>query len=115
MLIHILKSKIHKAVVTEANLDYIGSITIDKNLMDAAGIVEYERVLVVNLNNGARFETYVIAGENSSSIICLNGACARLGEIGDIVIIMAFALINSGEEEFKPINILVDADNKIIQ
>lgn len=114
MLLHILKSKIHRAIVTEANLEYIGSITIDREIMERAGLVEYEKVLVVNINNGARFETYTIAGKKGSSIICLNGACARLAQIGDKVIILSFTLISEDEvKKFKPKMIFVDDNNRI--
>ena len=94
MLVEILKSKIHRATVTEANLNYIGSITIDEALMNAAGIMENERVHIVNNNNGARFSTYVIKGEKKSGVVCLNGAAARLVQPGDVVIIMAYALMS---------------------
>ncbi len=99
MLIQVLKSKIHRVTVTEARLDYIGSITIDKALLDAAGIVPGERVHIVNNNNGARLDTYTIAGESGSGVICLNGAAARLVQPGDIVIIMAYAMMTPDEAE----------------
>ena len=89
MLIEVLKSKIHKVTITEANLNYIGSITIDEDLMDAANIIENEKVQVLNLNNGERLETYVIKGERGSGEICLNGAAARKVLVGDIIIIMS--------------------------
>lgn len=92
MLRYMLKSKIHRAVVTDANLNYTGSITIDKELMTAAGIVEYEKVQIVNFYNGNRFETYVIEGESNSGVICLNGGAARLVQPGDIVTILAYTL-----------------------
>ena len=103
MLLHILKSKIHCATVTEANLHYMGSITIDQDLMDAANLLPGEQVHVVNNMNGARIETYVIAGERGTGCICLNGAAARLFQVGDEVIIMAYALM-TGEEArtYKP-------------
>ena len=114
MNITILKSKIHRATVTEANLNYIGSITIDENLMEAANIIEYEKVSIVNNNNGARFETYVIKGERGSGVICINGAAARLVETGDIVIIMAFTSMEMNEaKEFKPAIVFPKANNKI--
>ncbi len=115
MLIEILKSKIHRATVTEANLNYIGSITIDEALMNAAGIIENERVHIVNNNNGARFSTYVIKGEKNSGVVCLNGAAARLVQPGDVVIIMAYAMINQEEAmDFKPKVIFPEAKtNKI--
>ena len=103
MFIELLKSKIHRATVTEANLNYIGSITIDEDLMDAAGIIANEKVHVVNNNNGARFTTYVIKGERGSGVICLNGAAARLVQPGDIVIIMAYAMMDMDEaKSFNP-------------
>jgi len=97
MLLKLLKGKIHRAVVTEANLDYVGSITIDRNLMDASGILPNEVVLVADLNNGSRHETYVIPGEAGSGIICINGAAARLVSVGDTVLIMAFAQMTPQE------------------
>ncbi|HET7733117.1 MAG TPA: aspartate 1-decarboxylase [Paludibacter sp.] len=116
MLIHVVKSKIHRATVTEANLNYIGSITIDEDLMDAANLIANEKVSVVNNNNGERLETYVITGERGSGMICLNGAAARLVQPGDIVIIMAFAMMEMEEARtFKPAVIFPDtATNKII-
>lgn len=113
MLTQVLKAKIHRATVTQAELDYVGSITIDETLMEASGIREYERVQVVDINNGNRLETYVIAGEKDSGVICLNGAAARLVEIGDKVIIMAYVLLNEQEmETHSPIVVFVDHDNK---
>ena len=97
MQLQIMKSKIHRVTVTEARLDYIGSITIDQDLMDAAGILPGERVFIVNNNNGARLDTYAIAGERGSGVICLNGAAARMVQPGDIVIIMAYALMTPEE------------------
>lgn len=103
MFVTVLKSKIHRASVTESNLDYIGSITIDEDLMDAANILENEKVLVVNNNNGARFETYVIRGERGSGVICINGSAARLVQENDVVIIMTFAMMSAEEAKiFKP-------------
>ena len=99
MLTQVLKAKIHRATVTQAELDYVGSITIDEALMEASGIREYERVQVVDINNGNRLETYVIAGDRDSGVICLNGAAARLVEIGDKVIIMAYVWLNEQELE----------------
>ena len=99
MLLTILKSKIHRVRVTEANLEYIGSITIDEDLMDAAGIVAGERVQVVDNDNGARLETYVIAGKRGSGCICMNGAAAHLIHVGDTVIIMAYALMTPEEQK----------------
>ncbi len=103
MFIERLKSKIHRATVTEANLQYVGSITIDENLMDAAGIIEGEKVAIVNNNNGARFETYVITGERGSGCVCVNGAAARLVEVGDIVIIISYGYMDFEEAKtFEP-------------
>ena len=103
MLLHILKSKIHCATVTEANLHYMGSITIDQDLMDAANLLPGEQVHVANNMNGARIETYVIAGERGTGCICLNGAAARLFQVGDEVIIMAYALMTDEEARtYKP-------------
>ncbi len=103
MFLNILKSKIHRVQVTEANLEYIGSITIDEDLMDAASIVAGERVQVVDNNNGARLETYVIPGKRGSGCICMNGAAAHLIHVGDTVIIMAYALMTPEEQKaFRP-------------
>ena len=103
MMIELLKSKLHMVTVTEANLNYMGSITIDEDLMDAAGLIAGEKVQVVDNNNGERFETYVIRGERGSGCICLNGAAARKVLVGDTVIIMAYALMDLEEARiFKP-------------
>ena len=91
MIIEVLKSKIHRATITQANLNYIGSISIDEDLMDAANLIEFEKVQVVNINNGERLETYVIRGERGTGVISLNGAAARKAQIGDLVIIVSFA------------------------
>ncbi len=116
MFINMFKAKIHRATVTEANLNYVGSITIDEDLMEAAGIVENEKVQVVNINNGARLETYVIKGGRGSGQICLNGAAARLAHRDDIVIIMSYCWISSEEiEDFKPKVVFVDNYNKVIE
>ena len=117
MQIEVLKSKLHCVKVTEANLNYMGSITIDEDLMDAAGLIAGERVYIVNNNNGERFDTYVIRGERGSGCICLNGAAARKVEVGDIVIIMAYAIVTPEEgREFKPQVIFPDtATNKLIK
>ena len=117
MYIQVLKSKIHRVTVTEARLDYIGSITIDEDLLDAANILPGERVYIVNNNNGARLDTYTIPGERGSGTICLNGAAARLVQPGDIVIIMAYATMTPDEARaFKPKVIFPDtATNKLIQ
>lgn len=116
MYIHVVKSKIHRVSVTEANLNYIGSITIDQDLMDAANLIANEKVSIVNNNNGERFETYVIPGERGSGVICINGAAARLVQPGDIVIIMAFAMMDFEEARtFKPAILFPDtATNKLI-
>lgn len=114
MFLNMLKGKIHRATVVQAEIDYVGSITIDEELMEAAGILEYERVQVVDVNNGNRLETYVIAGERGSGMICLNGAAAKLVEVGDKVIIMCYAQMTA--EEFKdnpPRVVFVDDNNKI--
>ena len=114
MLITILKSKIHCARVTEANLNYMGSITIDEDLMDAAGMVEGEQVHIVNNNNGERFVTYIIKGERSKGQICLNGAAARLVQPDDVVIIMSYAQMTLEEARgFKPSVIFPKAGNKL--
>lgn len=114
MLVTLMKSKIHRATVTDANLNYVGSITIDKKLMEESGIIENEKVQVVNINNGKRFETYVISGEEESGIICINGAAARLVHPGDKVIIIAYALMEYEEaKNFKPKVVFVDENNKI--
>lgn len=106
--------KIHRATVTEADLAYEGSITVDQTLLEAAGILEYEQVQVVNCNNGARLETYTIAGERDSGVICLNGAAARLGQRGDIIIIIAYAQMEPAEaEQHTPRLVFVDAENRI--
>lgn len=112
MLLNLLKSKIHCATVTEANLHYMGSITIDAALMEQAGILPDERVQVVNNNNGERFETYTIPGSRNSGVICLNGAAARLAQPGDIVIIMAYAFFSEDEaKQYKPTVVMVDEKN----
>lgn len=114
MLLFMFKSKIHRAIVTEANLNYMGSITIDRDLIQAAGILPNEKVQVVNNNNGARLETYVIEGEPGSGVICLNGAAARLVQPGDQVIIIAYTMIDEREAgNFKPRIVMVDQGNKI--
>ena len=116
MFVHVVKSKIHRVSVTEANLNYIGSITIDEDLMDAANVIANEKVSIVNNNNGERFETYVIPGKRGSGVICLNGAAARLVQPGDIVIIMAYAVMELEEARtFKPAVIFPDtATNRFI-
>ena len=114
MLITLLKAKLHRATVTEANLNYTGSITIDRDLVDEAGIFIHEKVQIVNNNNGARFETYVIGGERGSGVVCLNGAAARLVQPGDKIIIMAYAQMTPEEaKNHKPVVLLLDDDNRI--
>ena len=114
MILTMLKSKIHRAVVTEANVDYVGSITIDKSLLEVSGILEYEKVSVVDVTNGARIETYTIAGEPGSGVVCLNGAAAKLINKGDVVIIMAYAQMDADEAEgYKPKVVFVDSENKV--
>ncbi|ACT01102.1 MULTISPECIES: aspartate 1-decarboxylase [Paenibacillus] len=108
-----MKSKLHRATVTEANLNYVGSITIDEDLMDAADIWENEKVQIVNNNNGARFETYVITGKRGSGVICLNGAAARQVQPGDQVIIISYASMSNEEARaHKPIVTILDSDNR---
>ena len=114
MLINTFKSKIHRAVVTQADLNYVGSITIDENLMEASNIVENERVQIVNVNNGERLETYVIKGERGSGTICLNGVAARRVAVGDILIIISYALMTPEEQKTHiPITIHPDENNQI--
>lgn len=114
MLVTVLKSKIHCARVTEANLNYMGSITIDEDLMDAAGMLEGEQVHIVNNNNGERFVTYIIKGERGSGCICLNGAAARLVQPDDVVIIMAYAQMTPDEaREFRPMVIFPKVGNSL--
>ena len=112
MLREFCKSKIHRARVTDANLDYAGSITIDRTLMDAANLLPFEKVQVLNVSNGERFVTYVIEGERNSGTICINGAAARLVQINDLVIIVSYALLGDDElEHHTPAIVLVDIDN----
>jgi len=109
-----LKSKIHRAVVTDADLNYVGSITLDKDLMDAAQIIANEKVTIVNNNNGERFETYVIEGERGSKTVCLNGAAARLVQKGDVVIILTYTILDDKEcKDFKPALVYVNEKNEI--
>lgn len=111
MYIEVLKSKIHRVTVTEANLNYVGSITIDENLMDAALLIEYEKVYVLNNNNGERFETYVIRGARGSGVICLNGAAARRVLPGDVIIILSYAQVDAEEAKtFRPTVIFPDTE-----
>ena len=114
MKLTMLKSKIHRATVTEAKLNYVGSITIDRNLMKEANIIEYEKIQVVNINNGSRIETYVIAGESGSGVICLNGAAARYAQAEDKVILMTYCEMDEEEAKLhKPIVVFVKEDNSI--
>lgn len=116
MIIEVLKSKIHRARVTQAELNYVGSITIDEDLIEAANIVPNEKVQIVNNNNGARFETYVIKGERGSGTVCLNGATARLAQVGDVVIIMSYAYMEQDEARaYQPILVFPDNDNKLLK
>jgi len=114
MQIEILKSKIHRAVITEANLNYIGSLTLDEDLMDAANLIENEKVQIVNVNNGSRIETYLIKGKRGSGVCCLNGPAARKGAAGDIVIIVSYATMDFEEaKSFAPKIVFPKEDNKI--
>ncbi len=116
MMIEVLKSKIHCAHVTEANLNYMGSITIDEDLMDAANLIAGEKVYIADNNNGERFETYIIKGKRGSGCICLNGAAARKVQLGDIIIIMSYALMDFEEaRKFKPFLVFPDEQNKILK
>lgn len=114
MFLNMLKGKIHRATVVQAEIDYVGSITIDEELMEAAGILEYERVQVVDVNNGNRLETYVIAGEKGSGMICLNGAAAKLVEVGDKVIIMCYAQMTAEEFQDNPPRVVFVNDDNMI-
>ena len=114
MNITLLKGKIHRATVVQAELDYVGSITVDEELMEAAGIIEYEQVQIVDVNNGSRFSTYVIAGERGSGMICLNGAAARQVSVGDKIIIMCYAQMTPEEAEaHSPKVVFVDDNNRV--
>ncbi len=114
MLLTMLKSKIHRATVTQAELGYVGSITIDEHLMAAANLREHEKVQIVNNNNGARFETYVIKGAPGSGVICLNGAAARLAAVGDVIIIMAYAQMTEEEaDNFTPAVVFPGKNNRL--
>ncbi len=116
MIIEVLKSKLHRVRVTQAELNYVGSITIDEDLLDAANIIPNEKVQIVNNNNGARFETYTIRGERGTGTICLNGATARLAQVGDIVIIMSYAYMEVDEaRKYEPILVFPDNDNKLFK
>lgn len=116
MFIEVFKSKIHRVRVTQADLNYIGSITIDEELMEAANILEGEKVQIVNNNNGERFETYTIRGERGSGVICLNGAAARRVQVGDIVIIISYALMTPEEAKtFRPVAVFPDENNRLVK
>jgi aspartate 1-decarboxylase len=114
MMIEILKSKIHRAIVTEADLQYIGSLTIDEDLMDAADLMEYEKISVVNVNNGERLDTYVIKGKRGSGVMCLNGPAARKGVVGDMIIVLSYATMDKEEAKlFKPTVVFPKEGNKL--
>ena len=117
MFIEVVKSKIHRVTVTEANLHYMGSITLDEDLMDAANLIANEKVSIVNNNNGERFDTYIIKGERGSGVVCLNGAAARRVQRGDIIIVMSYALMDFEEaKNFKPAIVFPDtATNRVIK
>ena len=116
MQIEVFKSKIHRVKVTQAELNYVGSITIDAALMEAANLIENEKVHVLNVNNGERLETYVIKGERNSGIICLNGPAARQAQLGDIVIIVSYAIMEIEEaKKFKPTTIFPDTNNRLLK
>ncbi len=116
MQLQVFKSKLHRVTVTQADLNYVGSITIDEDLMDASNIHEFERVQIVNCNNGERLETYVIKGERGSGTICLNGAAARKVAVGDIVIIISYCYMNPDElKTHEPISIFPDQNNQIVK
>jgi len=114
MQIQILKSKVHRVVITEANLNYVGSLTLDEDLMDAANMIENEKVQIVNINNGERIETYLIKGARGSGIVCLNGPAARKGAEGDIIIVISYALMDFEEAKtFKPVIIFPKEGNRL--
>ena len=114
MQIEILKSKIHRAVITEANLNYVGSLTLDEDLMDAANLIENEKIQVVNVNNGSRIETYIIKGKRGSGTVCLNGPAARKGAVGDIIIIISYATMDFEEAKtFKPFIVFPKEENRL--
>lgn len=114
MKLNMLKGKIHRATVVQAELDYVGSITVDEELLEASGILEYEMVHIVDINNGNRFETYTIAGPRGSGMICLNGAAARCVQVGDKIIIMSYCQLERDEvEDHKPRVVFVDNENKV--
>lgn len=114
MHIEVLKSKIHRVKVTQAELHYVGSITLDENLMDAAHLIENEKVTILNINNGERFETYVITGERNTGVVCLNGPAARKVQVGDTVIVISFASMDLTEaKQWKPYLVFPNDDNKV--
>lgn len=114
MIIEILKSKVHRAVITEANLNYVGSLTLDEDLMDAANLIENEKITVVNANNGERLETYLIKGGRGSGVVCLNGPAARKGTVGDVVIIISYAQMDFEEaKSFKPSVVFPKMGNRL--
>ena len=114
MQIEILKSKVHRVVITEANLNYVGSLTLDESLMDAANMIEYEKIQVVNVNNGSRIETYLIKGERGSGICCLNGPAARQGAVGDVVIVISYASMDfEAAKKFSPTVIFPTEGNRL--
>ncbi len=116
MQLEMLKGKIHRATVVQAELDYVGSITVDEALLEESGILEYEKVQIVDVNNGSRFETYTIAGERGSGMICLNGAAARCVSVGDKIILMAYAQYDAEEaKKHKPRVVFVDDENQIVR
>ena len=116
MQIQVLKSKIHRVKITQAELHYVGSITIDEDLMDAANVIENEKVQIFNINNGERLETYVIKGKRGSGQICLNGPAARKAQIGDLIIIISYASMNFEEaKKFKPTIIFPDSENRLLR
>jgi aspartate 1-decarboxylase len=114
MQIEILKSKIHHAVITEANLNYVGSLTLDEQLMEAAKMVEYEKIQIVNMNNGERIETYLIKGKRNSGVCCLNGPAARKGEVGDVIIILSYCSIDVKESNnWEPVIVFPTHNNEL--
>lgn len=116
MLINVFRAKLHRVVVTEANLNYMGSITVDENLLDASGILPHERVQIVNINNGERFETYVIVGERGSGQICLNGPAARKVQLGDKLIVIAYGMLTLEDaKKHTPVTVYVNESNQPIQ
>lgn len=116
MFIHVMKSKLHRVKITQAELNYVGSVTIDEDLMDAANLIENEKVQIVNNNNGERFETYAIKGERGSGTVCLNGAAARRAQIGDIVIIIAYGIMTPDEaQKHTPHLVFPDSNNRLVE